>query len=239
MPKKDVIKLPRLCVDEELKNKAIFLLDNAKSHYLKNVLRIQAGQEVRVFNGQDGEWLATVEFKGKKTVQLQIEKQTRIQKVSKTNFCLAFAMIKKNRMDYLIEKAVELGVDTFLPLITDHGEIQKMNKERLERQIKEAAEQCERLSIPVLLNPQKLLDINESFLGDYDAYACLERTSAINLKNVSSNEESMLVFIGPEGGFSQREKDYLEEMEQIKIVSLGENVLRSETAAIAAILYLK
>ncbi|MEZ5918489.1 MAG: 16S rRNA (uracil(1498)-N(3))-methyltransferase [Alphaproteobacteria bacterium] len=230
MDQEKVITLPRLYTDQNLKEGLAIPLDRKQAHYLGNVLRLQDGASVRLFNGQDGEWLATLESPSKKNFAAAPVRQIKAQPSNTTQIHLLFAPIKKHRMDILIEKSVELGVTDLHPVLTDRTEIRKLNTERLHTQIIESAEQCERLEIPAL-HPlekldQKLARWNKSqkiLWGD-------ERGNGTSLGHIS--EESWAFLIGPVGGFTAEEAERFRALPFIQPISLGPQIYRVETAAI-------
>lgn len=227
-----IYKSPRLYTDQHLtEGLGVQLTENA-AHYLKNVLRVAEGDIVRIFNGREGEFVGRIERASKKSIDVTIEKKLRDQKFAKRQIHLFFAPLKKERMDFLIEKAVELGATDLYPILTQNTDMRKINEERITAQIIEAAEQCERLDIPSLHPPQDMMKLVSGWYSDVPVFAALERMDAEKLKSHDSN---CAILIGPAGGFTEEEKQKLAAMDGIKPVSLGENILRAETAAIAAL----
>lgn len=226
-------KYPRLYTPNPLKDKISVSLDKDQTHYLVNVLRRKEEDYVRLFNGQNGEWLGRLKNISKKSADILIEKQLRPQPVHLQKIHAVFCPIKKHRQDFMIEKAVELGVTDFYPVLTQNTEVRKINEERITQQIFEAAEQCERLEIPKLHSIQRL----EEFLGEWSAaplFSCIERYNATPLQDIQLEKNSNYAFlIGPEGGFTKEEKKLLSQKSQA--VDLGETVLRCETALIKAL----
>lgn len=229
----EIFKLPRLFTSQNLSNKTLIPLEAGQAHYLHNVLRRKNGDIVRLFNGKHGEWLGKLEGLTKKGGDVAIEEQVAEQPVKARRIHLIFAPIKKNRMDWLIEKSVELGVTDFHPVLTQNTEVRKINAERIEAQIFEAAEQCERFEIPSL-HPLKSL---EKFIGTWDAatslLACLERYETKPIQDVVSLSDNLAFLIGPEGGFTREEKDFL--AKHAIPVGLGNTILRCETAVVKAL----
>lgn len=223
-------KTTRLYIDLDLVEGQSIALPGHCVHYLRNVMRASQGDHIRLFNGRDGQVLAEIQSISKKEIIVQITEIMRPQPPKTRSVHLYFAPIKKTRMDFLIEKAVELGASDLHPILTQNTEIRKINEERVTAQITEAAEQCERLDLPKLhdLRPLKTI-IHEPF----PLYACLER---IDSQNPPIPSESDIGFIiGPEGGFTSEEFALLNECENITPVSLSPHILRAETAAIAAL----
>lgn len=225
-------KTPRLFLNGSFSQNAVLELSAEHAHYLKNVLRKEKGDAVRVFNGVDGEWLARIEDLKKKSGLLVLEECLLEQTRDERLITLYFAPIQKARMDVLVEKAVELGVHALVPMITNRTEHRKINEKRLRAQIIEAAEQCERLDIPVLEGVR----LFHECLSE-DVHLCLERsdkTQPIHQYDFSSGGAFM---IGPVGGFDEDEREMMRGRDNLRMVSLGERVLRCETAAVAALSY--
>jgi len=237
MNKDEIFKLPRLYTEYPLSDKVVIPLHDGQAHYLKNVLRRQDGDHVRLFDGENGEWLGQLQSLTKKSGQVAIEEQTVKQPKDARRIHLLFAPIKKNRMDWLIEKAVELGTTDFHPIVTQNTEVRKINDERLRTQIFEASEQCERLEIPKLHEIQKLNPKLESWNQDIPVLACLERFNAPHIHKSGIQQKSDVGFIiGPEGGFTTDEKEAISNM--AITVSLGKVILRCETAVVKALVLL-
>lgn len=233
MPEDDLFKLPRLYLDAALRNERSAPLDPAQAHYFKNVLRRQDGQQVRVFNGRDGEWLGALENLSKKGGDVRLARQLRPQPPAPRPVHLYFAPIKKSAMDWLVEKAVELGATDLHPVVTQNTEIRKIAGDRLERQILEAAEQCERLDRPAL---HPLLPLDAALRTDIPVLACLERRDAAPVAAAVPGAGAVGLLIGPEGGFTAEEKEKIAALPHSVAVSLGDTVLRSETAAAYALI---
>ncbi len=226
---KDHHKTPRIYVDHSLQDGGSIALCKDHSHYLVNVMRKREDDHLRVFNGKDGEFLAKIIEASKKNCVIKMVQQVRAQPESGKEFHLLFAPIKKARMDWLIEKAVELGVTHFHPVLTQNTEVRTLNTERIHRQIIEAAEQCERLNIPVFNEPEDMMNVLSEWKKDIPLYVCMEHEDVQELSKVLDKEKSAAFLIGPEGGFTEEEKIKLK---RYQCVSLGPNILRAETAAI-------
>ncbi len=231
----DLYKYPRLYLNASFKENAKISLGAEHSHYLRNVLRKGAGDILRIFNGEDGEWLALIDALGKKDGTITLTKQIKKQPIAPIELNLFFSPIKKHRMNFLIEKAVELGVTGLYPIIMNRTENRKLNEGRINAQIIEAAEQCERLDLPMLYPMQKLGDI----LSKERLYACLERNNGAKLISSYSYEDGASFIIGAEGGFDQQEIELLLSSEKVAAINLGDNILRVETAAIACLSYVR
>jgi len=227
---------PRILVDDDLKNGTTIPLSKAHAHYFKNVLRKQDGDQIRLFNTRDGEWLAALTNLSKKSGEASLTQQTRTQdetpdKNSKTS--LFFAPIRKSRMDMLIEKAVELGVTDLHPILTARTQNTKLKNERIESQIREAAEQCERLSIPTL---HAMVNI-KNLTTEQTIHACIERDEEREEFLFIGNlrEQNLAFLVGPEGGFTDEEISMLCAMPNINPISLGKRIYRAETASIVCL----
>ncbi len=225
-----ITKAPRVYTDLPLSEGLGIFLEDASHHYLKNVMRASVGDVIRLFNGKDGEFSVRLEKMNKKTIEATVEKKLRAQKNPARRVHLFFAPIKKERMDFLIEKAVELGATDLHPVLTQNTDMRKINEDRLNAQIIEAAEQCERMDIPALHAPEDLFKKLHGW--EVPVYAAIERHDAKALRH---DDHDCTILIGPSGGFTQSEKEKLAGMKNITPISLGENILRSETAVVAAL----
>ncbi len=247
-------KAPRLYYPQPLGLGGGFTLEGAQHHYLKNVMRKGVGDIVRLFNPQDGEWAARIAEIGKKSLSGAVETQLRdgieasgaedganVSPPQSPRITLAFSPLPKDRMDVLVEKAVELGVHALQPLTTEFSSVRKVNDERVTAQMVEAAEQCERMDIPVLHPLLPLTQWIGRWTGhhpDQPVFAALERVDAAPILEVAarySQLDRLAFLIGPEGGFSQAEKDLLQAHSGVVAVNLGVTILRAETAAVAGI----
>lgn len=228
-------KCPRLFVAADLAPSRTLELEGPQHHYIHHVMRMQEGDGLRLFNGRHGEWGAAIVQTGKRRVSLEIKSKLKDQPAQAQGVHLLYAPIKKNRLDFLIEKAVELGVTDLHPVITARTEVRKLNAERLQAQITEAAEQCERLDMP-RLHPEMAADLA---LARWDTeipvYACIERDGdALPLSDIVQAGPCAFL-VGPEGGFDPAECERFARHGFLKPVSLGQNILRAETACVAAL----
>lgn len=236
-------KLPRLYTpNQQYKEELVLELSKEQAHYIRNVIRVKLGKQVRVFNGHDGEWLGTLIKCDRKIAQIELIKILQQQPKNPGKTHLLFPPIKKSRLDILIEKAVELGTTDFHPFVSQNTDIHSLKQDRVQAQIIEATEQSERYSLPKLhyQNPlSKLNIILENWNKDVVIYACLERIDAPalsealaeNALNTTHETYDKAFLIGPEGGFSMEEIQYLKTLNFVKPVSLGDRILRTETAA--------
>jgi 16S rRNA (uracil1498-N3)-methyltransferase len=220
----------RLFYPESLSLNLTAILNKSQSHYLTKVMRIKKNEVFSLFNSS-GEWEAKILIISKSNVEFNIIKQLR-QKENFKELWLAFSPIKSNYFNFMIQKATELGVTKFLPIIFDRTIVRKINKERLEKVIIEAAEQSNRINVPVIEQPQTL----ESFLkNDIDLiFTDLNASNnKIDLNQMTSNPTC--VIIGPEGDFSEEEREEILKFNGVQPIKINENILRSETAVISAL----
>ena len=205
-------------------------LDKSQSHYVSKVMRIKENEVFSLFNNS-GEWEAKILNISKSIVEYNVTKQLR-QKENPKELWLAFSPIKSNYFNFMIQKATELGVTKFLPVIFERTIVRKINKERLEKVIIEAAEQSNRITVPSIEDPQKL----KSFLNnDMDLiFTDLNTTNTkIDIKKLTT--KPTCVIIGPEGDFSEEEREEILKFNDVQPIKINENILRSETAVISAL----
>ena len=205
-------------------------LDKSQSHYVSKVMRLKEKEVFSLFNSS-GEWEAKIANINKSIVEFNVTKQLR-QKENTIDLWLAFSPIKSNYFNFMIQKATELGVTKFLPIIFERTIVRKMNKERLEKVIIEAAEQSNRITVPSIEDPQKL----KSFLNnDMDLiFTDLNTTNTkIDIKKLTT--KPTCVIIGPEGDFSEEEREEILKFSGVQPIKINENILRSETAVISAL----
>lgn len=224
----------RLFIDAPLAVGADVAATEAQAHYLLNVMRVGAGKTVALFNGRDGEWHATVTVPVKRRVNFTVTQQTRAQ-TQEPDLWLAFAPVK--RAEFLVEKASELGVSALLPVFTRHTDANRVNVTRLRANAIEAAEQCERLSVPTVHEPVSFDAFMSAWPQDRRLYF-LDETGAgapiaAVLRNATPAPAGFLT--GPEGGFAQSELDALRQLPFATALGLGPRILRAETAALAAV----
>ena len=205
-------------------------LDKSQSHYVSKVMRLKEKEVFSLFNSS-GEWEAKIVNITKSIVEFNVTKQLR-QKENTKELWLAFSPIKSNYFNFMIQKATELGVTKFLPIIFERTIVRKINKERLEKVIIEAAEQSNRITVPSIEDPQKL----KSFLNnDMDLiFTDLNTTNTkIDIKKLTT--KPTCVIIGPEGDFSEEEREEILKFSGVQPIKINENILRSETAVISAL----
>ena len=220
----------RLFYRESLSLNLTATLDKSQSHYVSKVMRIKENEVFSLFNNS-GEWEAKILAISKSIVEFNVTKQLR-QKENLKELWLAFSPIKSNYFNFMMQKATELGVTKFLPIIFDRTIVRKINKERLEKVIIEAAEQSNRINVPKIEEPQKL----KNFLSnDMDLIFTDLNTSntKIDLKKLTT--KPTCVIIGPEGDFSEEEREKILKFKGVQPIKINENILRSETAVISAL----
>lgn len=223
----------RMYINCKLEKGAIIRLNKDQFNYLSNVLRKHNDDKVLVFNGISGEWKASINYSGKQSIDLLIEEKI-LEQVIVPDVMLCFSNIRKNRVSFIIEKGTELGVKTFQPIISKHTQSASFNILRAKYQSIQAAEQTQRLDIPEIMQPKSLLEL----LGDWDNNRVLlfadEKKAVISPVDVIANISSPVgILIGPEGGFSSEERNYLMSKNFIRPISLGPRVLRSDTASLS------
>lgn len=224
--------LPRLYVETPLGAGANVELDAAQANYLGNVMRLKEGSQLLIFDGMSGEWLAEVADAGKKRMSLSIVEPTRPQE-NVPDLWLAFAPVKKGRVDWLVEKAVELGVARLLPVVTQRTIVDKLNLDRMRAHIIEAAEQCGRTVLADIDEPVRLDALLKGRDPDRTLYFADE--SGGDSINSAFQPGPALILTGPEGGFTPDEAAAIRAAPNAKAVSLGPRILRAETAALAAV----
>ena len=205
-------------------------LDKSQSHYVSKVMRLKEKEVFSLFNSS-GEWEAKILNITKSIVEFNVTKQLR-QKENTKELWLAFSPIKSNYFNFMIQKATELGVTKFLPIIFERTIVRKINKERLEKVIIEAAEQSNRITVPSIEDPQKL----KSFLNnDMDLIFTDLNTANTKIDLTKLTTKPTCVIIGPEGDFSEQEREEILKFNGVQSVKINENILRSETAVISAL----
>ena len=229
-------RLQRLFVPHDLSAGVAFDADRAQSHYLAHVLRMGEGAELLVFNGRDGEWSARVAAAGKKAVRLAVAERTR-QQPAAPDLIYAFAPLKAGRLDYLVQKAVEMGAGVLQPVITRHTQVAKPPMEKIAANAIEAAEQCGVLAVPPVRPPVKLEKLLAEWERDRRLIFCDEDAATNNpLPALEAIRESKLgLLVGPEGGFSEEERGMLRALPFVTAIPLGPRILRADTAAVAAL----
>jgi len=236
MPQLD-FRQPRLFVDAALASGETVALERSQSNYLGNVLRLSEGDAILVFNGRDGEWRAAI-IGRKRPDGLEIVTQTRPQD-RLPDLAYVFAPLKHARLDYMVQKAVEMGASSLQPVLTRFTQVSRVNRDRMRANVIEAAEQCGILSIATVAEPVPL----ERYLGERDGERllifCDEAADAADpvraLRGARTVSNGIDVLIGPEGGFAEEERSTLLLEKKTLRLSLGPRILRADTASVAAL----
>ena len=221
----------RLFFSNSLSSNLTDKLDKSQSHYLTKVMRVKENEAFSLFN-KEGEWEAKILGISKSIVEFKTTKKLR-QKENNKKLWLAFSPIKSNYQNFMIQKATELGVTKFLPIIFDRTVVRKINKERLEKIVIEASEQSNRINVPSIESPQSL----DIFLKKNLMNLIFTDLNSGNIKIDKSkfSDQPICIIIGPEGDFSETERDKILSFKGVQPIKINENILRSETAVISAI----
>jgi 16S rRNA (uracil1498-N3)-methyltransferase len=236
MPQID-FRAPRLFVDAPLSPGQTVALERNQSNYLGNVLRLSAGDAILVFNGRDGEWQAQIAGR-KRPDSLTISAQTRPQD-RLPDIAYVFAPLKHARLDYMVQKAVEMGAARLQPVLTRFTQVSRVNGERMRANVIEAAEQCGIISVAEVADPVPL----DRFLGQREAKRllvfCDEAAEVADplraLQEAGAAPDGIDILVGPEGGFAEEERTLLLRQPKILTLSLGPRILRADTAGVAAL----
>ncbi len=228
-------RMQRLFIETPLAAGAVYEASREQFNYLVNVLRLEEGDAVLVFNGRDGEWRAELSFPSKKRLALTATEQTRPQPAP-CDLQYLFAPLKVGRLDYLMQKAVEMGAGLLQPVMTQHVQGKITSMDRVRANVIEAAEQCGVLGIPPVADPRKLEDLLATWPKDRRIIFCDEGDAGQNPLPVLAGvkERQLALLIGPEGGFSDAERGLLRSLDFITAIPLGPRILRADTAAVAA-----
>jgi 16S rRNA (uracil1498-N3)-methyltransferase len=236
----------RLFISEPLSEDAVVGASPDQAHYLRSVLRLKGGEDIVLFNGRDGEWRARLDGVGKGWASLRVEEKRREQ-ADGPDLWLLYAPIKRARHDFVIQKAVELGIARLAPVLTRRTQVERIKEQRLEANAIEAAEQCERLDVPTIDPPERLERWLDDWPDDRWLIVCAEAGQAPPMAEVlaqaraeagsepAGGRTKWALLTGPEGGFSDAELETLRHLTFVKAVGLGPRILRAETAALAAI----
>ena len=226
----------RLYFSKELKANLISSLSAEQSHYIKNVMRLKPGDTISLFNSINGEWRAKIVNHNKENTEFKVEKLINHKK-SENDLWLAFSPIKKNPLDMMIQKTTELGVQKFIPILSERTVVREINSQRIKKIIVEASEQSNRISVPEIKNLEPLKNFLNEFPNEGSLIFCDINSDKRDLKNNLSKKKQgpVCILIGPEGDFSEKERQLIIEKKEIFSLSLANNLLRAETAAIAAV----
>jgi 16S rRNA (uracil1498-N3)-methyltransferase len=226
---------PRLHLEAPLSAGGEIILSRDQGHYLTGVLRLSSGDAVRAFNGRDGEWLAYLATVSKKTVSLRCERRVAEAKLP-PDIDYVFAPLKHARLDYVVQKATELGARRLRPVMTSRTVAERVNLDRMRANVVEAAEQCNLVHVPEVLEPEKLEKVLATWEKGRSLVYCdetmIDRNPLVSLKSVRA---PTAVLVGPEGGFTDEEKALLKSRDFVIPISLGPRIMRADTAAIAAL----
>lgn len=238
MPRYD-FSAPRLFVDAALAKGGEVALEREQGNYLLNVLRLGEGGTVLVFNGRDGEWLAKLRLISRKSAVLVPQALQRAQ-TPHADLHYIFAPLKHARLDYMVQKAVEMGATLLAPVMTRRTQVSRLNLERMRANAIEAAEQCGILSIAGIREPQSLEAVLRDWPGDRALVFCDEDEAVADPVEalraaLAGSSRPLAVMIGPEGGFDESERRAIAALPQSVAISLGPRILRADTAAVAAL----
>ncbi|MBG76815.1 MAG: Ribosomal RNA small subunit methyltransferase E [Alphaproteobacteria bacterium MarineAlpha5_Bin12] len=231
--------IKRIYTQHSLNSDNHITLTSSQIHYLKNVLRVKINDYIRIFNGLDGEWLAKVQTIKKKEIDLILEKKIKDQ----NNFSridIFFSPIKKDRINILVQKCTELGIKNFFPIKSERTNIKNLNIKNLQQNAIEASQQSERMDIPKIKELKSLEECINSLDKDYCLIFCDETKNEKNniidiMKKIHDKFSKWVLIIGPEGGFSDNDRNKILNFQNTYPVSLGKRILRSDTAAAAAL----
>jgi 16S rRNA (uracil1498-N3)-methyltransferase len=226
----------RIYLDKKLNLDLDLILEKEDAHYLKNVMRLREGDNVFLFNSKDGEFKGEIISSDKKNTKVKlISKIDNINKPGKIS--LIFSLIKSLKLDYLIQKCTEIGVKSFIPVISEKSVAKNFNIKRTEKIIKESCEQSNQLFLPAIHEVEKLEKKIKSFDKNSIVFFADINSSNKKIDEVIKNNKNreFYLLVGPEGDFSLKERDLLKSMNNCIPISLGQNILRSETAAVAGL----
>ncbi len=235
-------KMQRLFLRHGLADQGSVEADRGQANYLLNVLRLKDDDEILVFNGRDGEWRAKIRATGRKACMLELVEQTREQEIP-FDLLYLFAPLKHARLDYMVQKAVEMGAGSLRPVMTQFTQSSRVNLERMQSNVVEAAEQCGVIAVPDVQEPVSLKELVSTWKDTQSGRRllfCDEGEETHNplpaLADLGEKEVTPLaILIGPEGGFSPEERELLRGQEFVTAIPLGPRILRADTAAVAAL----
>lgn len=225
---------PRLFVEAPLSEGAMLRLDGPQAHYLGSVMRMKVGHPVKLFDDISGEWLGLARDVGKRAIDVEVTERLRPRETV-PDLWLCAAPIKKGRIDWVIEKACELGVDRIVPVFTRRAVVDRLNLDRLRAHAIEAAEQCGRTALPTLAEPVKLAALLRNWPDERALFFADEAGGANALDAMRAHAGPAAILVGPEGGFDAEERAAIRALPQAVGIALGPRILRAETAAVAAV----
>ncbi len=226
----------RLYFSDKIQSNLSSHLTKEQTHYLRDVMRLKTGDKLSIFNTQ-GEWNAIIESYEKNETKIKIMEKVR-DKNNEKNIWLAFSPIKQNPLNFVIQKGTELGVQKFIPILSERTVVREINIERVKKIIIESSEQSNRISVPEINKPESLKNFLSQFPKKASLIFCDINSTENSLKNIlknNNNEEPVCVLIGPEGDFSENERKMIIDLNQTHSISLAKNILKAETAALSAI----
>lgn len=229
-------KSQRIFVEHALEAGADAVLSHENAHHLLTVLRMESGTQLLAFNGRDGEWRVALERTSKRAGSIRVLEQTRGQ-TPRNALTFLFAPIKKDRLDWLVQKAVEMGAGTIAPVITEHTQNPKLRQDKLAASIIDAAQQCGVLAVPELEPVRSLTAVLDGWDERLHLIFCDEHSEVRNPLEALGplKGRPLALLVGPEGGFSQAERQRLLSLPFVTSIALGPRILRADTAAVAAL----
>ena len=225
----------RLYFSDKIKSDLLSHLTKEQTHYVKDVMRLKIGDKLSIFNKQ-GEWSAVIESYEKNGTKIKIMKKIR-DKDNEKNIWLAFSPIKQSPLNFVIQKGTELGVQRFIPILSERTIVREINIERVKKIMIEASEQSNRISVPEINKPELLKKFLSQFPKKGSLIFCDINSNQNNLKNIleKNMDGPICILIGPEGDFSENERKMIIDLNQTCSISLAKNILKAETAAVSAI----
>jgi len=225
----------RLYFSDKIQSNLSSYLTKEQTHYLRDVMRLKTGDKLSIFNTQ-GEWNAIIESYEKNETKIKIMEKVR-DKNNEKNIWLAFSPIKQNPLNFVIQKGTELGVQKFIPILSERTVVREINIERVKKIIVEASEQSNRISIPEINKPELLKNFLSKFPKNGSLIFCDINSTENSLKNILKKniEGPICILIGPEGDFSENERKNIIDLNQTHSITLAKNILKAETAALSAI----
>ena len=225
----------RLYFPDKIQSDLSSHLPKEQTHYIKDVMRLKIGDKLSIFN-ISGEWNAIIQSYEKKGARIKVIKKVR-EKENEKNIWLAFSPIKQNPLNFIIQKGTELGIQKFIPILTERSMVREINIERIKKIIVEASEQSNRISVPEINSPKSLKNFLLQFPKNAYLIFCDINSDKNSLKKIleKKNNIPLCILIGPEGDFSENERKMIIEQNQTFSISLAKNILKAETAALSAI----
>ena len=225
----------RIYFSDDIQSDLSSRLTKEQTHYVKDVMRLKIGDKFSIFNTQ-GEWNVVIESYEKNITKIKIMEKVR-DKDNEKNIWLAFSLIKQNPLNFIIQKGTELGVQRFIPILSERTVVREINIERIKKITVEASEQSNRISVPKINKPELLKKFLSQFPKNGSLIFCDINSKKNNLKNILEKniDDPICILIGPEGDFSENERKMIIDLNQTHSISLAKNILKAETAALSAI----